>query len=57
MADRMVDGRLTAIIVEKRAEGVSAEGIARILYADHGIVTTGQTIRRWLRQLDAEAVA
>ena len=52
MADRMADGRLVAIITDLRSAGLSCERIARRLYAEHGIEVTGQTLRRWLRQID-----
>lgn len=55
MADRMVDGRLASIIVGYHAAGHPAEHISRLLWAEHGIDVSGQTLRRWLPLLLAEA--
>lgn len=55
MADRMVDGRLALIIVGYHADGQPAEHISRLLWAEHGIDVSGQTLRRWLPLLLAEA--
>ena len=55
MADRMADGRLASIIVAYHAEGHPAEHISRLLWAEHGIDVSGQTLRRWLPLLLAEA--
>lgn len=57
MADRMVDGRLAQIILSYHAEGNTAEHISRLLWAEHGIDVSGQTLRRWLPVLIAEANA
>lgn len=55
MADRMAGGNLAALILADKAAHFSAEEIARRLYADFGIEVTGQTLRRWLRELDDQA--
>ncbi len=55
MADRMVDGRLAQIIVGYHAAGHPAEHVSRLLWAEHGIDVSGQTLRRWLPLLLAEA--
>ena len=57
MADRMVEGRLAQIIVDYHAEGHSHEHISRLLWAEHGIDVSGQTLRRWVPMLLAEAEA
>ncbi len=57
MADRMVDGRLGQIIVGYHNEGHSHEHISRLLWAEHGIDVSGQTLRRWVPVLVAEAAA
>ncbi len=55
MADNMVGGRLAEIIVAYHAEGHSHEHISRLLWAEHGIDVSGQTLRRWVPLLLAEA--
>lgn len=59
MADRLTDGRLAEIIVGYHTEGHSHEHISRLLWAEHGIDVSGQTLRRWVPILvaDAQAVA
>ncbi len=57
MADRMVDGQLALIIVGYHNEGHSHEHISRLLWAEHGIDVSGQTLRRWVPILVAEAAA
>ncbi|HEX7277245.1 MAG TPA: hypothetical protein VF244_07705 [Acidimicrobiales bacterium] len=58
LADHMLGGRLVQILATHRDAGLSYEAIAQRLYADHGIKTTGQTLRRWAKELelDKEAV-
>lgn len=55
MADRLVDGRLAEIIVGYHAEGHPAEHISRLMWAEHGVDVSGQTLRRWVPVLVAEA--
>ncbi len=59
MADRMVEGRLALIIVGYHNEGHSHEHISRLLWAEYGVDVSGQTLRRWVPILvaDAQAVA
>lgn len=57
MADNMVGGRLAQIIVGYHADGHSHEHISRLLWADHGIDVSGQTLRRWVPILVAETEA
>lgn len=38
-----------------RSAGVSAEAIARLLEMDTGMSISGETVRRWMRVLDAVA--
>lgn len=59
MADRLADGRLSEIIVGYHVGGHSHEHISRLLWAEHGIDVSGQTLRRWVPILvaDAQAVA
>jgi len=54
MADNMVGGRLAAIIVGYHNDGHPAEHISRLLWAEHGVDVSGQTLRRWLPMLLAE---
>lgn len=57
MADRLVDGRLAEIIVGYHNEGHSHEHISRLLWAEHRVDVSGQTLRRWVPILIAEAAA
>lgn len=50
MADRLVGGTLPELLA-KLAPGRSYEGIARELYARHGIEVSRPTIARWLDDL------
>jgi hypothetical protein len=54
MADRLLEGRLVERLTQMRAEGLSYDDIARHLFAEAGITTTGETIRSWGRQLDID---
>ncbi len=47
MADRMAEGTLAARLTAMRGTGDSWETIARVLYDEHGIEVTGQTLRTW----------
>jgi intein-encoded DNA endonuclease-like protein len=53
--DRVLGGRLEALLRRWRAEGLSYEAIAHRLADDHGVTVTGQTVRRWLVDLDQGA--
>jgi hypothetical protein len=55
MADRMADGDLETILRRLRSEGVTHESIAHLLFADHGIEVTAQTVRNWCSAVDADA--
>lgn len=57
MADRLADGRLTELIAEGRAAGLSYDDIARRLYADYGIEATRQTVANWASAIDATEAA
>lgn len=54
MADRLVDGNLAQIIVGYHNAGHSHEHISRLLWAEHGVDVSGQTLRRWVPILVAE---
>ena len=57
MADRMVDGRLAEIILAYHQDGHSAEHISRLLWSEHHVDVSGQTLRRWIPVILKEAVA
>lgn len=52
MADRLVGGKLVAILSERRARNDSFERIARDLFAEHGIEVTRQTVASWWKALE-----
>lgn len=54
MADRLADGQLTEAIRKFRAQGLSFDGIAGRLYAEHGIEVSGNTVAVWARKLGIE---
>lgn len=51
LIDRLVGGDLVDRLVEMYAEAGSWEGVSRRLYASHEIAVSGQTLRRWAREL------
>jgi hypothetical protein len=55
MADRMADGDLEAILRRLRSEGRTYDTVAHLLFADHGIEVTAQTVRNWCSAVDADA--
>ena len=57
LADRIIPGGIHAWLLARRAEGLSAESIARQLHTEHDIVVSGQTVRTWLRDLTADGAA
>lgn len=60
LANRLADGQLKQTIEKYRAASVSWRAIADLLRNEHGIVVSGDTVRRWaeeLEVLDAEPQA
>ena len=57
MIDRVLDGRLDALLRQHYAETGSWEEVARRLLVDHQIVVTGQTLRRWAKTLGIDDTA
>ena len=55
MADRVLEGRLADTLGTLYRECRSWEAVARRLYADHGLTVSGQTLRRWGRDLGIPA--
>lgn len=51
MADRLADGKLADQITVLRGDGNTWEQIAKVLFAEHGIEVTGQTLRLWGAEL------
>lgn len=51
MADQVVGGRLTDILAGYRAAGHPPEHISRLLYAEHELAVSRQTLVRWLDAL------
>jgi hypothetical protein len=54
MADHMIPGGLAAAMVRLFAASGSWEQVSRQLYAEYGVVISGQTLRRWARILDID---
>lgn len=54
--DRATDGALSQRVRQYRSDGVSYEEIAHKLRAD-GIQASSETIRQWVKQLEAEVAA
>jgi hypothetical protein len=57
MADRMVRGGLVAAMRRLFDESGSWEQVSRDLYAESGVVISGQTLRRWASTLDEQLPA
>jgi len=55
--DRILNGKLEPLLLAWRAEGVSVTDMAFRLRAQEQIKVAPETVRRWLRKLDAEQVA
>lgn len=53
MADRLMGGTLEAELRRYRGAGVPFEAIAR-LFRDHGVEVSGETLRRWAKQLGVD---
>lgn len=51
LADRVLDGRLAETLTAFYRESRSWEDVARRLYAEHGLTVSGQTLRRWAKEL------
>lgn len=51
MADRVLNGTLADTLAVLYKESRSWEEVARRLYADHGLTVSGQTLRRWAKEL------
>lgn len=49
--DKLVDGRLTALLSKWRDESVSYDRIADQLRVQYSVDVNGETIRRWCYQL------
>lgn len=54
--DRATNGALAVQVRQYRTDGVSFEEIAHKLRAD-GIQASSETVRQWVKQLDAEVAA
>lgn len=54
MADRLTDGRLAERLLDLRSSGESWPDIARVLYAEAGVVAHVSTLAEWHRQLTDE---
>ncbi len=57
MADRLASGNLQALMGSLYDETGSWEEVSRRLFAELGITTSGQTLRRWAEQLGIGAAA
>lgn len=56
LVDRILGGKLDERLKAWRAEGLTYDGIARRLDAEHDIDVTSETVRKWCASL-AEATA
>jgi len=57
LVDRILDGQLAERLTEWRAAGDSYASIVYKLRSEHDVTVSIETVRRWLKALDAEAVA
>ncbi|MCU4183992.1 hypothetical protein K6U06_06445 [Acidiferrimicrobium sp. IK] len=54
--DRLVGGDLAERLARWRDEGLSFDAMAIRLHDEHQVDVTGETIRRWVRDTEHEAV-
>jgi hypothetical protein len=54
MANRLMGGTLAERLEALRADDLSFETVARVLYTEGGVEATAETIRSWTRQLGIE---
>lgn len=57
LVDRLLDGRLVALLTEKRYAGQTYDDIARWLATDLDVKVTAETVRTWCARLDIPAKA
>lgn len=57
MANQVVGGRLNEILAGYQAAGHPPEHISRLLFAEHELAVSRQTLVRWLDALDSPADA
>lgn len=54
MADRVLEGHLADFMRTSYADSGSWEEVARQLLIEHSIIVSGQTLRRWAKELGLE---
>ena len=52
LLDHVTDGHAADVIRRHRSAGTSYDGIALVLFTDHGITVTGRTVRNWVDEMD-----
>lgn len=57
LVERILNGRLTDVLVQCRRDGMSFERIARHLGAEHGIEVTGEQVRKWSHESGVDDLA
>lgn len=55
MSDEATGGRLADRIAELREDGLSWRQMAQRLYAEHGLVVTDETLRKWGQKLGLDS--
>lgn len=53
--DRILGGTLTALIRDNRKAGLTPAEIRDVLRDDHDVTVSVETVRRWVRELEAAA--
>lgn len=57
LVDRILAGGLAEYLTDARAAGHSFERISKMLYEDHAIDVTGETVRKWSVELGVPSQA
>lgn len=56
LVERILNGRLTDVLIERRAEELSYEQIARYLATVHQIEVSGEQVRKWCHESGVQAI-
>jgi intein-encoded DNA endonuclease-like protein len=54
MSDDKLDGHLAERILELRASSMSWRQMSQVLYSEHGLTASSETLRQWFDQIEAE---
>lgn len=55
--DDALDGKITALLVERVSQGRTSSQIRDELRDEHNVTVSGRTVQRWLADLNSETAA